>query len=184
MVYWEEEVLPSIRRGERPLVVAHANSLRSLIKRLDGLGEEHVDEGGREGGSEGRREGAIEVIEGVKIPNGRPFVYWFDEEGVVVDREGKRGGEGRFRGMFIREEGEKDGGDWREGGREGGEEEGHRRWRELFALEKEEEEEEGEGEREHEEGKEGAGGGGARLSRGTSWNMKTSRDVDVQKGRG
>ncbi|GAB5033719.1 phosphoglyceromutase [Nannochloropsis oceanica] len=188
MVYWEEEVLPSIRRGERPLVVAHANSLRSLIKRLDGLGEEQVEKGRQEGGRKGGKEQSIEVIEDVKIPNGRPFVYWFDEEGVVVDREGRRGGEGRFRGVFIREEGEKEGGDLREGGREGGEEEGHRKWRELFALEEEEEEKEekekGEGEGEDEEGKEGAESGRARLSRGISWNTKPRMDVDVQTGRG
>jgi len=161
MVYWEEELLPSIQRGEKALVVAHANSLRSLIKRLDGLGEEGVGEGGREGG--------IEVIEGVKIPNGRPFVYWFDEEGVVVDREGRRGGEGRFRGVFVGQEGGKDRAEGKEGGREGGEEEGgHRRWRELFACE--------------EEGEEGAGGGGAKQqTTEASWTIRT-KGAGVQKG--
>jgi len=76
--------------------------------------------------------------------------------------------------VFVGEEGAKDGGMGREGGREGGEEEGgHRRWRELFALE-----EEG-----HEEGMEGAGGGGARQTAGASWTIK-QKGAGVQKGGG
>ena len=128
--------MPSIRRGDRLLIVAHANSLRSLIKRLDGLGE-----AGKEGGREGGREEGREVIESVKVPNGRPFVYWFDEEGGVVDRMGRRGAEGRFRGVYVGEE--RKGG--REGGREGAgkeeEEEGGvaRRAQELFLMGREEE---------------------------------------------
>lgn len=33
MEYWESDVVPDIRAGKRVLVVAHANTLRSLVKR-------------------------------------------------------------------------------------------------------------------------------------------------------
>jgi hypothetical protein len=73
MAYWEEELLPSIQRGEKALVVAHANSLRSLIKRLDGLGEEGVGEGGREGGVSSRMAARRERVVGEE---GASFIAW------------------------------------------------------------------------------------------------------------
>jgi len=34
--YWNENIVPSIQRGQRVLVVAHGTVLRSLVKHLDG----------------------------------------------------------------------------------------------------------------------------------------------------
>jgi 2,3-bisphosphoglycerate-dependent phosphoglycerate mutase len=56
--YWESEVAPSIRRGQRVLIVAHGNSLRALIKHLDGVSDTD--------------------IVGLNIPTGVPLVYDLD----------------------------------------------------------------------------------------------------------
>jgi 2,3-bisphosphoglycerate-dependent phosphoglycerate mutase len=61
---WEKTIYPSVQKGERLLIVAHGNSLRSLVMHLDGLSRE-------------------EVIE-LNIPTGVPLVYEFDAEGKPV----------------------------------------------------------------------------------------------------
>lgn len=58
--YWHEVLAPAIRSGQRVLVVAHGNSLRALVKYLDGISDED--------------------IVGMNIPNGVPLVYEFDEQ--------------------------------------------------------------------------------------------------------
>lgn len=40
--YWESVLLPRIAKGQRLLVVAHGNSLRSLIKHLDGISDDEI----------------------------------------------------------------------------------------------------------------------------------------------
>lgn len=57
--YWNQAILPRIKRGERVIVTAHGNSLRALVKYLDNLSED-------------------EIIE-LNIPTGVPLVYEFDE---------------------------------------------------------------------------------------------------------
>jgi 2,3-bisphosphoglycerate-dependent phosphoglycerate mutase len=56
--YWESEIAPSIRRGQRVLIAAHGNSLRALIKHLDGVSDTD--------------------IVGLNIPTGVPLVYDLD----------------------------------------------------------------------------------------------------------
>ncbi len=58
--YWHEVLAPAIRSGQRVLVVAHGNSLRALVKYLDGISDEAIVE--------------------MNIPNGVPLVYEFDEQ--------------------------------------------------------------------------------------------------------
>lgn len=58
--YWEGEIVPAVRRGGRVLISAHGNSLRALIKHLDGLSEDEVTH--------------------VEIPTGFPLVYELDDE--------------------------------------------------------------------------------------------------------
>ena len=60
MPYWEEAIVPDLRAGLTPLVVAHGNSLRALVKRLDGISDED--------------------IVGLNIPTGIPLVYELDED--------------------------------------------------------------------------------------------------------
>ncbi len=57
---WHEELAPRIRRGERLLVSAHGNSMRALVKYLDGISDDD--------------------IVGLNIPNGIPLVYELDAE--------------------------------------------------------------------------------------------------------
>lgn len=66
MPYWEQEIAPVIRSGERVLVVAHGNSLRALVKHLEGMGDEEIT--------------------GVNIPTGMPLVYTLDADLRPTDR--------------------------------------------------------------------------------------------------
>lgn len=58
--YWRETIVPVIRSGKRVLIAAHGNSLRALVKHLDGISEED--------------------IVGLNIPTGVPLVYELDAE--------------------------------------------------------------------------------------------------------
>jgi 2,3-bisphosphoglycerate-dependent phosphoglycerate mutase len=58
--FWEKELAPRVRAGERLLVVAHGNSLRALVKHLDGIDNDSIIE--------------------VNIPTGVPLVYRLDEK--------------------------------------------------------------------------------------------------------
>src|SRR3546814_7912596 len=45
--FWNESIAPAMRAGRRVLIAAHGNSLRALIKHLDGISdrsEEHTSE--------------------------------------------------------------------------------------------------------------------------------------------
>ena len=55
---WNESIAPAIRAGRQILVSAHGNSLRALIKHLDGISDAD--------------------IVGLNIPNGQPLVYELD----------------------------------------------------------------------------------------------------------
>ncbi|MEN9868277.1 MAG: hypothetical protein RL748_3867 [Pseudomonadota bacterium] len=60
MPAWEEEIAPAIKAGKQILVSAHGNSLRALIKMLDGISDND--------------------IVGLNIPNGQPLVYELDAD--------------------------------------------------------------------------------------------------------
>ncbi|HEY6279090.1 MAG TPA: phosphoglyceromutase, partial [Streptosporangiaceae bacterium] len=53
--YWYDRLVPDLAAGRTPLVVAHGNSLRALVKHLDGIGDAE--------------------IAGLNIPTGIPLVY-------------------------------------------------------------------------------------------------------------
>lgn len=57
--YWESAIAPDLRAGKRVLVAAHGNSLRALVKYLDGVSEE--------------------AIVGLNVPTGVPLVYDLDD---------------------------------------------------------------------------------------------------------
>ncbi len=58
--YWEEKVVPLLQAGRQPIVSAHGNSLRALIKHLDNLSSETVME--------------------LNVPTGIPLVYEFNSD--------------------------------------------------------------------------------------------------------
>jgi 2,3-bisphosphoglycerate-dependent phosphoglycerate mutase len=55
---WNDAIAPAIRAGRKIIVAAHGNSLRALIKYLDGISDND--------------------IVGLNIPNGQPLVYELD----------------------------------------------------------------------------------------------------------
>ncbi|MBK7529647.1 2,3-diphosphoglycerate-dependent phosphoglycerate mutase [Piscinibacter sp.] len=57
--YWNDTLAPAIRSGQRVLIAAHGNSIRALVKYLDGISED--------------------AIVGLNIPNGIPLVYELDD---------------------------------------------------------------------------------------------------------
>ncbi len=57
--FWEDQIVPQVRSNKKVLIVAHGNSLRALIKYLEGMTSE-------------------EILQ-VNIPTGTPFVYELDE---------------------------------------------------------------------------------------------------------
>jgi 2,3-bisphosphoglycerate-dependent phosphoglycerate mutase len=57
--YWESSIAPAVRAGKRVLVAAHGNSLRALVKHLDGIADAD--------------------IVGLNIPTGIPLVYELDD---------------------------------------------------------------------------------------------------------
>ncbi len=56
--FWNESIAPAILSGKRVVVAAHGNSIRALIKYLDGISDD--------------------AIVGVNVPNGIPLVYELD----------------------------------------------------------------------------------------------------------
>jgi 2,3-bisphosphoglycerate-dependent phosphoglycerate mutase len=56
--YWSSAIAPAVRAGRRVLVAAHGNSLRALIKHLDGVSDAD--------------------IVGLNVPTGVPLVYELD----------------------------------------------------------------------------------------------------------
>jgi 2,3-bisphosphoglycerate-dependent phosphoglycerate mutase len=58
--YWHESIVPDIQAGKRVVIAAHGNSLRALVKHLDGISEEE--------------------IVGLNIPTGIPLVYELDDD--------------------------------------------------------------------------------------------------------
>jgi 2,3-bisphosphoglycerate-dependent phosphoglycerate mutase len=57
---WNESIAPAIRAGKKIIISAHGNSLRALIKYLDGISDD--------------------AIVGLNIPNGQPLVYELDAD--------------------------------------------------------------------------------------------------------
>lgn len=64
--FYYESVLPCIKVGENVLIVAHGNSLRGLIKEIEGLGED-------------------EIIS-VEVPTGVPIVYDMDRKAKIIEK--------------------------------------------------------------------------------------------------
>lgn len=56
---WNESIAPALKAGKRVLLVAHGNSIRSLIKYLDQVSDEDIME--------------------INVPNGIPLVYELDD---------------------------------------------------------------------------------------------------------
>jgi 2,3-bisphosphoglycerate-dependent phosphoglycerate mutase len=60
MVDWEKTLIPEIKSGKKILIAAHGNTLRALVKHLDGISEDDIT--------------------GLNIPTGVPLIYELDED--------------------------------------------------------------------------------------------------------
>src|SRR3954447_8912707 len=69
MPYWETEIQTDLADGLTVMVAAHGNSLRALVKTLDGISDDD--------------------IAGLNIPTGMPLVYELDEAFRPVTRGGR-----------------------------------------------------------------------------------------------
>ena len=58
--YWDEAIVPDLRAGRTVLIGAHGNSLRALVKHLEGIADAD--------------------IVGLNIPTGEPLVYELDDD--------------------------------------------------------------------------------------------------------
>ena len=58
--YWESDIIPDLAAGKIVLVTAHGNSLRALVKHLDGISDDEIAE--------------------LNIPTGIPLVYELDDD--------------------------------------------------------------------------------------------------------
>jgi 2,3-bisphosphoglycerate-dependent phosphoglycerate mutase len=57
--YWHEQIAPALREGRRVIVAAHGNTLRALIKHLDGISDRDIVE--------------------LELPTGAPVIYELDD---------------------------------------------------------------------------------------------------------
>lgn len=65
--YWHDAIVPDLRAGRRVLVVAHGNSLRALVKHLEGISDKDIPD--------------------LDIPTGIPLLYELDDD-LVPRRKG------------------------------------------------------------------------------------------------
>lgn len=65
--YYESYILPELKAGKNVLVVAHGNSLRALVKRLENIPDDKVSE--------------------LEIGTGEVYVYDVDENGMITGKE-------------------------------------------------------------------------------------------------
>lgn len=63
---WHEKIVPQLQAGRRLIITAHGNSMRALIKYLDGISDEEITK--------------------LNVPTGIPLVYEFDEQLKPVGR--------------------------------------------------------------------------------------------------
>ena len=57
--YWKEALAPSLQAGRKPIIAAHGNTLRALVKYVDGISDSEIS--------------------ALEIPTGIPLVYELDE---------------------------------------------------------------------------------------------------------
>ncbi len=60
MPFWTSEIAPKFKAGKKLIIAAHGNSIRAMVKYLDGIADDQ--------------------IVGVNIPTGIPLVYELDAD--------------------------------------------------------------------------------------------------------
>lgn len=65
--YWQDQVTPRLLAGHDQLIVAHGSTLRALVKYIEGISDDQIDQ--------------------VEVLNGQPIIYQFDDHLVPVHKE-------------------------------------------------------------------------------------------------
>jgi len=65
--YFESEILPKLKDGKNVIIAAHGNSLRALVKHLEGISEDE--------------------IASLEIGTGEAYVYQMDDDGKMMNKE-------------------------------------------------------------------------------------------------
>ena len=63
--YFKERIIPLLEQGKNVLVAAHGNSLRAMIKDIEGISDHDIP--------------------GLELPTGKPIVYTYDEGKLAKD---------------------------------------------------------------------------------------------------
>jgi 2,3-bisphosphoglycerate-dependent phosphoglycerate mutase len=66
MPFWEEKIAPDLKAGRTVMIAAHGNSLRAIVKYLDGISDDD--------------------IVGLNIPTGVPLAYEFDDNLEILKK--------------------------------------------------------------------------------------------------
>ncbi len=66
MPFWNSELAPAILRGEKLIIAAHGNSLRALIKHIEGISDEKIND--------------------LNVPTGIPYFYLLDENLKPIEK--------------------------------------------------------------------------------------------------
>jgi 2,3-bisphosphoglycerate-dependent phosphoglycerate mutase len=84
---WDDKIRKELRKGKNVMVVAHANTLRGLVKTIDNIGDDEIQE--------------------VAIPTGIPIIYKFDKQMNVLPPSGDRqtASQIHMRGLFLEKPG-------------------------------------------------------------------------------
>ncbi|WP_252255193.1 2,3-bisphosphoglycerate-dependent phosphoglycerate mutase, partial [Clostridium sp. ZBS12] len=64
--YWMDTIAPEIKEGRRVVIAAHGNSLRALVKFLEGIGDDEIMD--------------------LEIPTGVPLVYELNDDLKPVNK--------------------------------------------------------------------------------------------------
>ena len=65
--YWQDQIAPRLLDGRNQLIVAHGSSLRALIKYLDSIADDQIDQ--------------------VEVPNCEPILYRFDDHLNIIEKK-------------------------------------------------------------------------------------------------
>ncbi|MDH3689733.1 MAG: 2,3-diphosphoglycerate-dependent phosphoglycerate mutase [Gammaproteobacteria bacterium] len=57
--FWNDTIVPALKQDRHPLIIAHGNSIRALVKHLDGIDDDAIAE--------------------LNIPTGQPLIYELDQ---------------------------------------------------------------------------------------------------------
>jgi len=84
---WEQKLTYELRNGKNVMVVAHANTLRGLVKRIDNIGDEDIRD--------------------VAIPTGIPIIYKFNNnlEPVPPSGDQQTASQVHMKGLFLEKPG-------------------------------------------------------------------------------